>query len=173
MKCLSLTGRQVLTVKKIWKILSDAGVKILSDTPESALGWALRKRERKFGDVILVGNGEWGLTEWYSADEVERMRASRNNASGRNREEHSERTKAGMNLAWSERGVRIGAKRKMTPEKMEQAKELLSQGMTIKEVAKALDVATSSITGNGLRARALRKEKSKDDERATQLRLVK
>lgn len=157
MKCLSTRHGHTRTIKNIWKVLSDAGVKILSDKPESALGWAFRKREAKVGDVVLVGNGEWGLASWYPDEEVERIRASRNNASGRNREEHIERTKAGMELAWKTRGVRIGAKRKMTPEIKARAEELLSQGKTIREVANEIGMATSSITGNGLRARDLRK----------------
>jgi hypothetical protein len=165
-KCLSLTDRQVMTVKKIWKTLSDAGVKILADRPEAAVSWALRKRERKVGDVVLIGNGEWGLENWYEPDYVAQVRAKRNNASSRNREEHIERTKAGMELAWKQRGVRIGAKRKMTPEIRARAEELLSQGKTIREVADEIGMATSSITGNGLRARALRK-------RGAELRLVK
>jgi hypothetical protein len=165
-KCLSLRYGHPRTVKYIWKVLSESGVKILSEKPESALGWAFRKRERKVGDVILVGNGEWGLPNWYTPVQLEQIKASRNNASGRNREEHIERTKAGMELAHKLRGVKIGAARKMTPEVIARAEELLSQGRTIRQVADELGVATSSISGNGLRARALRK-------RGTELRLVK
>jgi hypothetical protein len=173
MKCLFLTDKQTMTVKKIWKTLADAGVKILSDKPESALGWALRKRERKFEDVILVGNGEWGLTGWYTTERLAEIKRSRNNASGRNREEHSARTKAGMELAFKGRGVRIGAVRKMTPEIKARAEELLSQGKTIREVANEIGMATSSITGNGLRARALRKlAKLNDAKKHERARIV-
>jgi hypothetical protein len=148
-KCLSFRVNHPRTVKNIWKMLSDAGVRILSDKPESALGWALRKRERRVGDVLLIGNGEWGLREWFSPAAIDEIMAKRNNASGRNREEHSERTKLGMELAFKHRGVRIGAKRKMTPEMKELGLRLFMEpGATTKSVAAALGVATSSLNGN-------------------------
>jgi transposase-like protein len=177
MKCLSLTDKKPMTVKQIWKTLSDAGVNILSDRPEAALGWAVRKRERKFDDVILVGNGEWGLTEWYTPERRAEIKANRNVASGRNREEHSARTKAGMNMAFEQRGVRIGAVRKMTPELKAKAFEMLKEkGSTIRQVAEKLGVATSSLNGHKISSHAAkrmaREEAAKNSE-SSQLRLVK
>jgi hypothetical protein len=149
-KNLSLCNKTPQTVKKIWKVLSEAGVSILSDKPEAALSWALRKRERKNGDVVLVGNGEWGLAEWYPG-QVEQIRAARNNASSRNRDEHVERTKLGMALAKGRRGVKFGAKTKVTPELIERAKVLLAEpGATVAAVAKKLDISKASMYGHKL-----------------------
>jgi hypothetical protein len=176
-KRLGLCNKQTQTVKKIWKALSDAGFSMLSDKPESSLSWVLRKREAKVGDVVLVGNGEWGLSTWYPDEEVERFRANRNRASGRNHDEHVERTKAGIEHARKNRGVKFGAPVQFTTEKVEQAKALLAKGKTITAVAKELGVSKVLLYSKGLsaalyRAKAEAGAATAEDEEPS-LRLVK
>lgn len=177
-KRLGLCNKQTQTVKKIWKALSDAGFSMLSDKPESSLSWVLRKREAKVGDVVLVGNGEWGLSTWYPDEEVERYRANRNRASGRNHDEHVERTKAGIAHAQKHRGVKFGAPVQFTPEKVEEAKALLAQGKTITAVAKELGVSKVLLYSKGLSAARYRVKPEAsaapaEDDNEPSLRLVK
>lgn len=56
----------------------------------------------------------------------------------------SERTAAGLQSAKA-RGVKIGRERKATPKKIEQAKELLRGGMSMKQVAIAVGLAESTL----------------------------
>lgn len=110
-----------LTVKQLWSAMSAAGFHILSERPEAALSWALRKREAKHGDVILIGDGKWGLAEWYSPAQIKRFKDSRTNASGRNHIEHIENTKAGIANALSNRLTQWGRRHSITAEQMAKA----------------------------------------------------
>jgi DNA invertase Pin-like site-specific DNA recombinase len=60
------------------------------------------------------------------------------------RELIAERTKAGLDAA-RKRGRLIGRKRRMTPGKIESAKQLLSGGMPPREVAKNLGVSIPTL----------------------------
>lgn len=110
-----------LTVKQMWAAMTAAGFHIVAERPEAALNWALRKREAKHGDVILIGDGKWGLAEWYSPAQIKRFKDSRTNASGRNHIEHVEKTKAGIANALSSRLTQWGRRRAVTAEQMAKA----------------------------------------------------
>jgi DNA invertase Pin-like site-specific DNA recombinase len=58
-----------------------------------------------------------------------------------------ERTQAGMASAKA-RGIKLGAREKMTPEKIKVAEKMLKRGASVADVAKRLEVATSSIYGH-------------------------
>lgn len=110
-----------LTVKQLWAAMSGAGFTIVSERPEAALNWALRKRETKHSDVILIGDGKWGLADWYSPAQIKRFKESRTNASGRNHIEHVEKTKAGIANAMSSRLTKWGRRPSIKPEQMAKA----------------------------------------------------
>jgi hypothetical protein len=111
-----------LTAKQIWHALSAAGYSLLSDRPEQSVSWALRKRERKVGDVILIGDGKWGMVDWYSQARLKELRETRNNASGRNSVEHVAKTKAGIaNAIRNRRLERWGRRPSITADQMAKA----------------------------------------------------
>ncbi len=131
-----------LTAKQIWAVLSRAGFSILSDRPEGAVNWALRKREKKEGDVVLVGNGKWGMVDWYSPEKVAEYRANRNVASGRNHSEHVEKTKAGIANAMQTRLRHWGRRRTITGDQMAAAYYAFQRGAKSKlALAKAANMA--------------------------------
>jgi hypothetical protein len=166
------TSKGPKTANQIWAALEAAGFETISETPAHSVVWALKKLAKKNSDVIAVGWGQWDLKSKYTRAKLAKILTKRAGRGGRTTAEHIERTKIGMQTAKAS-GKQIGARRKLTPEIIDRAKVLLSQGNTIREVAKELGVATSSITGNGLRARALRQEKLEDIAKTAQLRLVK
>ena len=127
-KVLFESDRLELTAKQIWAVLSGAGYSLLSDRPEQSVSWALRKRERKVRDVILVGDGKWGMVGWYSQARLKELRASRNNASTRNSAEHIEKTKAGIANAKRNRLDHWGRRRSVTGEQMAKAYEAIQRG---------------------------------------------
>jgi hypothetical protein len=106
------------TIKQLWTAIYAAGFRITSKNPEGAANWALRKREKEKGDVFLVGNGKWGMADWYSPGQMQRFREARNNASGRNHDEHVENTKRGIANAMNSRLRHWGPKRKITGDHM-------------------------------------------------------
>jgi hypothetical protein len=129
------------TVKQIWAALFAEGFSIVSARPEGAVNWALRKREKKVGDVILVGDGKWGMTGWYSAARVKEIRAKRTNASGRNHEEHVENTKAGIANARKTRLGTWGRRLVVTGEQMKIAYEEYQRGAKSKlQLARAANI---------------------------------
>jgi hypothetical protein len=130
------------TAKQLWTAIHAAGFRILSSNPEGAANWALRKREKKEGDVLLIGDGKWGMTEWYSPGQIQRFRASRTNASGRNHAEHVEKTKAGIANAKKTRLNHWGRKRTITGEQMTAAYNEFQRGARSKlQLAKAAAMA--------------------------------
>ncbi len=134
-KFLSESDHIELTAKQIWAALSAAGFSLLSDRPEQSVSWALRKRERKVHDVILVGDGKWGMVSWYSQARLKELRDSRNNASGRNHVEHVEKTKAGIANARKTRLNNWGPKRRITAEQMALAYHAIRNGAKSKLAA--------------------------------------
>ncbi len=136
-----------LTAKQVWAAISAAGFSILSERPEGAVNWALRKREKKEADVVLVGDGKWGLVEWYSPAQIKKFRDSRNNASGRNHIEHVERTRAGIANAKRTRLDHWGRKRSITGEQMAEAYYAIQRGAKSKlQAAKAAKMAWPTFT---------------------------
>lgn len=141
-KILSESDRIELTAKQIWATLNAEGFSLLSDKPEQSVSWALRKREKKVADVILVGDGKWGMVEWYSQARLKELRASRNNASTRNSAEHIEKTKAGIANAKRTRLPHWGRRRSVTGEQMAKAYAAIQNGVKSKlAAAKAADMA--------------------------------
>lgn len=130
------------TVKQLWTSIHAAGFCITSKNPEGAANWALRKREKEKGDVVLIGDGKWGMTDWYSPGQVQRFKAARNNASGRNHAEHVEKTKDGIANALRTRLEQWGRKRTITGEQMALAYVAFQRGAKSKlALAKAAEMS--------------------------------
>lgn len=134
------------TYRVIWEALHSTGYTISAKDPYATLSWQLRKREENHGDVILVGDGKFALTDWYTMEEQARIRKTRGKQPWRNHEEHSQRTKDGLRQAAQERGIRLGGHRKMTIEMLAQVREeLLKPGAKVIAVAEQLGVSAASI----------------------------
>ena len=61
--------------------------------PSSAVDHALSKRAKKYGDVLRVGGGKWGLKAWYTENELDDISKSMGGMGGRDKAQHGERTK--------------------------------------------------------------------------------
>ena len=142
-KQLSLCNRQTQTAKQIWKALEAAGFKVVAKEPVGAVNWALRKREKKIDDVILTNNGQWGLTPWFTADQIKAFRDARNVATGRDHDSHVERTMAGIENA-RERGTKWGRPKTIDPERMSKFIEARAKGYSIKKASAESGLAYST-----------------------------
>jgi hypothetical protein len=130
-KRLSLCDRRPQKTKEILKALDEAGFRLLSKNPEGALNWALRRRENKVGDVVLMGNATWGLAEWFTDAQIAMFRGARTTTSTRDHDEHVERTKAGMAFAKQHRGVKFGREQKVFPEEFAKCLNRLKEGCSV------------------------------------------
>ncbi len=129
-KQLEITHR-AQTAQEIWPVLSAAGFISASERPSNAVHWALRKRQKLHGDVMLVGGGQWGLPDWYNEQERAEIGKNLGGMAGRNRKTHSEKTKLGMELS-RRRGVRIGAQVKVTDEVIKNLQKHIAEGDSIR-----------------------------------------
>jgi len=175
-KQLSLSaGKQPQLPKQIWAGLKASGVVITSKSPNNAVLTALHRRARTHGDVALVGNGYWAMTEWYNALELAQLKKRVGGMGGRDREEHVRRTKEGIANLMA-KGGRYGAVVKITPEVIERLRAHMAAGYTAKEASAMEKISAQSfylLKGRGVtgldrlygeeRRRALRKRGAAPD----------
>ena len=71
-KLLSLiVSRTPQTAREIWEQLKAEGWTSAHHDPVHAVHDALRRRAKTHGDVLLVGGGKWGKTEWYTEAQLD------------------------------------------------------------------------------------------------------
>ena len=167
-KLLSIIGERgnktPQTPREIWDHLKAEGWTSNHNNPVHSVNDALRRRAKSHGDVMIVGSGKWGRTDWYSDDQLEEIRKSVGGMGGRDRGEHIERTKAGMATA-RQRGARLGATYKLDATKTAQLLDAVRAGNTIARIAKEFGISTASVNNyaraNGYSMRELRDEGKK------------
>jgi hypothetical protein len=172
-KLLDDTGAP-LTPREMSAILDAEGFPSTHEDPVKSVGWALKKRSAKVGDVLLIGRGKWGLRSWYSEDELELFRRGAGGMGGRDRADHSAKTRAGM-AALRANGVPLGRSAKMTPEVMNTIEQMLRAQRKVADVAAELEISKASIYGYFTVTRRDGKQtvERRDNGRGAQLRLVK
>jgi transposase len=129
--------------REIWEHLKAEGWTSNHSDPVHSVNDALRRRAKTHGDVLLVGSGKWGRTDWYSDADLERIR--KGGMGGRDRGEHIEATKAGMATA-KQRGARLGAVNRLSAEQGKQILDLARTGLTKEKIAKQFEISTASVT---------------------------
>jgi hypothetical protein len=145
-KLLDDTGAP-LSPREMSAILEAEGFPTTHEDPVKSAGWALKKRSEKVGDVLLIGRGKWGLRKWYSEDELELFRRGIGGMGGRDRADHSSKTKAGM-AALRANGVVLGRRAdKMTPEAMDKIERMILDQKKVADIAVEMGVSKASIYG--------------------------
>lgn len=127
---------------EIWEKMADQ-YPSLSKDPAHGVRYALQRRSKREGDVMLVGEGKWAMTNWYSEEERRKIEASLGSMAGRDRANHIEKTKAAIR-SMQARGVHFGRKRKMTSEKVAKMRQLIEGGMSVADVCKELAISTGT-----------------------------
>jgi hypothetical protein len=123
-KTIQMAGR-TLVARGILEIWREHGVAPRDKGALQKVQIALNRRATQFNDIVHVGDGKWGLSEWYTQSELDGMSDKIDGANARDRAEHSKRTKAGIE-ALKARGGTIGKKHfvKDYPLRLERAREL-------------------------------------------------
>lgn len=100
-------------------------------TPNSQLTAALDRRSRNYTDLVRVKRGRWCLREFLTPEEVAQV-------------EHNQRTKKGVVQA-RERGVRFGAKPKISEDVASKLKPLLAAGLSLRDAGDAVGISHTTI----------------------------
>lgn len=132
------------TARQLWQEMQ-SNFPTNSADPIHAVQWALQRRALRFDDVILIGDGKWGMSAWYSEEERKRIKDALGPMSGRDRENHIAKTKAGAANVQA-RGGRWGAPKKMTAEKISKIRQLIEGGLTVVEACKEVGISPGTFT---------------------------
>jgi hypothetical protein len=138
-KQLAIVGKPQLP-REIWEALKAAGVQSAHGDPVNAVRSALKRRASTHGDVFLVGDGKWGRKDWYTEEQLAVIKKSVGGMGGRDARAHSERTKAGMNVA-RKRGAKPGAPRTFTEEKVIELRRLLADGVRVQHACEKIGIS--------------------------------
>lgn len=136
------THTDALTARQIWDEL-EGNFPTNSKDPVHAVQWALQRRARLIGDVMLVGNGKWAMSALYSEEDKKRIKASLGPMAARDRETHIAKTKAGAANVKA-RGGKWGAPLKVNAEVIAKVNNALASGKTIKEACELAGISTGS-----------------------------
>jgi hypothetical protein len=157
-------GKAPQTPREIWEQLKAEGWTSNHNDPVHSVNDALRRRAKTHGDVLIVGSGKWGLTDWYSDAELAEIKKCAGGMGGRDRGEHIERTKAGMATA-KLRGARLGPERKLSAEQTAQLLDMVRSGARRPKIAEQFGITTASVNNyakrNGYTLQELRAEGKK------------
>ena len=129
--------------KTIWTHLKKAGYTTTARDPAHAVLNALNRRAKTHGDVVLVGNGYWGMLNWYTAAELAEQKKSLGGMGGRDREEHVRRTKRGIRKLLA-RGGRYGAPVKITDEVIRNLQAHIAAGDSIVDACRKEKISAGS-----------------------------
>lgn len=148
------------TAKQIVATLKRAGREFESDKPVRAVRAALKKAMAADPNVYTIGWAKYFLRSKPSrkAKQAEKALAKTNGTGGRSNKEHGRRTAEGIAKRRSQGIEKWGRDKKATPEVIERAKEMLRDGVTLRETCRILDVAIPTLYQYGVRQRELKKE---------------
>jgi hypothetical protein len=146
------------TCKQIAAAMLEGGRDFEAARPVHSVRSTLRKMVGTHPDIFHVAWSKWWLKSKCSKSQLDKYQAknARFGTGGHSKKEHKKRTSEGIRERMS-KGLRWGPL-KATPELLEQAKEMLRNGVTLTEVCRTLDVATPTLYQYGIRQRALKKE---------------
>ncbi len=103
---------------------------------------ALKRRVRLRGDVRRVAPGTWGLTEWYTIEELAELDTKLGLVNGIRG--HSEALKQSLHRL-RDRGVKLGSPARFSDEEMTAACKLVQNGKDAKAVAESLGVKVVTV----------------------------
>ena len=148
------------TTKQLVALATRLGRKFETDSPVRAVRAALKKAMAANPDVYQLGWAKFYLRSKATrkTKQMEKALAKTNGTGGRSHEEHGRRTSDGIAKRRAQGLDKWGAPKKLTPEKIEEAKQLLRDGITLTEVSRRLGVSHPTLYEAGIRQRALKRE---------------
>jgi hypothetical protein len=134
------TCKDAPTTKEIWRALERAGRESESQNPVRSVRHALKTLLATNDDLFHIGWARWHLKSKYTSAKLRKLLSGpQNGTGGHSPEEHSTRTRAGLEKAKA-RGRRLGAKPKYTADHIAQLKALLAAGSKVKHALDTVGV---------------------------------
>ncbi len=148
------------TARQIAEGLKRAGHKFGGDDPVRTVRAAIKKAMAANPNVFQIGWAKFYLRSKSAnmAKQIEKDAAKTAGTGGRSIREHSRRTKEGIAKRRREGLGNWGHPKKATPELVERAKEMLRQGITLREVSRTLNISIPALYDTGIRQRDLKRE---------------
>lgn len=148
------------TAKQIADGLQRVGREFKGDKPVRTIRAALKKAMAANPNVYNIGWAKYYLRSKPTpkVKQIEKALAKTNGTGGRTTKEHGRRTAKGIAKRRKEGTATWGRKKKLTPEMIEQAKEMLRNGVSLREVRRRLDVSIPVLYESGIRQRELKRE---------------
>ncbi len=148
------------TAKQIAAGLKGLGREFESDDPVRAVRAAIKKAMAVNPDVYNIGWAKYYLRSKSTRKikQIEKAFATTNGTGVRSTKEHGRRTAEGHAKRPREGLTSWGPRKKATPEKLEQVREMLRNGATLAVVCKTLKISTPVLYENGIHALELRRE---------------
>jgi hypothetical protein len=161
------TCKEPQTTKQIATALRKAGRDFETANPVHAVRTMLRRAMGSNPDIFHVGWAKWYLKSKCTKKQLEKHAANNVNlgTGGRSKREHAKRTADGIKKRRSA-GASWGPREKGTPELIENAKEMLRNGVTLGVVCRTLKVSTATLYKHGIHQRELKKEGKRQQELA-------
>ena len=148
------------TAKEIVAVLKRAGREFESDNPVRAVRAALKKAMAVDPNVYTISWAKYFLRSKSTrkTKQIEKAFAKTKGTGGRSTEEHGRLTAEGIAKRRKDGLKKWGRAKKLTPERIEEAKEMLRNGVTLREVSRALKVSIPVMYESGIRQRELKRE---------------
>jgi hypothetical protein len=148
------------TVKQMAAALLRAGREFETNNPVHAVRTALKKVMVTNPDIFHVNWARYHLRSKYRKSQLEKLLAKnvRFGTGGRTSKEHGRRTAEGIARRRKEGRSAWGPNKKATPEVLDRAKQMLREGVSLRETCKALHIAIPTLYQYGIRQRSLKKE---------------
>jgi len=137
-KCFKILKRP-LSLSEVTTSLKAGGLLTTAQNLMATVSATLQRMKRTEGDVVSLGNGQWGLTEWYPGLRKDKIEAT---AKPKKKKRHAPKAKAEPKL---KEPTPKGASHGPTPEQIEQIKKLNAAGKTPGEIAKEVGLHHFSV----------------------------
>jgi DNA-directed RNA polymerase delta subunit len=126
-KCFKISKRP-LSLSEMTASLKAGGLLTTAQNLMQTIGATLQRMKKTDGDVVSLGNGQWGLTEWYPGLRKEKVEATAKPKKSQKRNKRAKGTKP--------QSEQKPASPKATAEQIDQIKRLHTEGKKPGEIAK-------------------------------------
>jgi hypothetical protein len=118
--------------------LKTGGLLTTAQNLMQTIGATLQRMKKTEGDVVSLGNGQWGLTEWYPGLRREKIEATAKPKQTRKRLPSKGKKKETSQAEMKETDAPKASK--LSPEQIERMRALQADGKTVGQIAKELGI---------------------------------
>lgn len=144
-KCFRMSKRP-LSLSEATTLLKSGGLLTTAQNLMQTVSATLQRMRKTDGDVVSLGKGQWGLSEWYPGLRKEKLEATAKPKKGRKRGRPKGSGKAKAKTGASKAEAKTPPV-KPTPEQIEQIRKLNAAGKKLAEIAKEVGLHHLAVWG--------------------------